>query len=93
MDEADRFGVVQLGAGQAADEPPMAHHGDLVPVGDPVALAELVRHVVDGRVATEQRKGLQLERIDGSAVLGHPLEGLLEPAGFRPTATKYVARR
>jgi ATP-dependent Lhr-like helicase len=68
----------------------------LVPYGDarlPVALAELVRHVVDGRVATDQRKGLQLERIDGAAVLGHPLEPLLEPAGFRPTATKYVARR
>jgi len=59
----------------------------------PIALAELVRAVADGRVTADPRKGLQLERLDGVAALGHPLEPLLEPAGFRPAATKYVARR
>ncbi|MGE4425885.1 MAG: helicase-related protein, partial [Solirubrobacteraceae bacterium] len=57
------------------------------------ALAELVRAVVDGRAGVDARKGLALERVDGVDVLGHPLEPLLEPAGFRPMPTKWVVRR
>ncbi|MCK9248370.1 MAG: DEAD/DEAH box helicase [Solirubrobacteraceae bacterium] len=57
------------------------------------ALAGLVAAVVDGRAGVDPRKGLALERIDGVDVLGHPLEPLLEPAGFRPMPAKWVVRR
>lgn len=66
----------------------------LVPYADdrlPAALAALVEAAASGRVGVA-RKGVQLERIDGLDVIGHPLERLLEPAGFSPAPTKYLAR-
>lgn len=58
----------------------------------PLAFAALVDAVVSGRAGSLPRKGLQLERIDGLEVIGHPLEPLLTPAGFRSAPTKYLAR-
>ncbi|MGX6449549.1 hypothetical protein ACVU7I_16015 [Patulibacter sp. S7RM1-6] len=58
----------------------------------PAALAALVEAVAHGKAGSLPRKGLQLERIDGLEVIGHPLEGLLPPAGFRAAPTKYLAR-
>ncbi|WP_210491235.1 DEAD/DEAH box helicase [Patulibacter sp. SYSU D01012] len=58
----------------------------------PVAFAALVEAVSTGKAGGLPRKGLQLERIDGLEVIGHPLEGLLPAAGFRAAPTKYLAR-
>ena len=58
----------------------------------PPALKALVDAVVSGRAGALPRKGIQLERIDGLDVIGHPLERLLVAAGFRAAPTKYVAR-
>ncbi|WP_320668821.1 DEAD/DEAH box helicase [Patulibacter defluvii] len=66
----------------------------LVGYGDerlPGALAAVAEAAAAGRIGPP-RKGVQLERIDGLEVIGHPLERLLEPAGFRPAPTKYLAR-
>ena len=58
----------------------------------PIAFAALVDAVQTGKAGSLPRKGLQLERIDGLEVIGHPLEPLLVPAGFRSAPTKYLAR-
>jgi ATP-dependent Lhr-like helicase len=58
----------------------------------PLAFAALVEAVSTGKAGSLPRKGLQLERIDGIEVIGHPLEPLLVPAGFRSAPTKYLAR-
>jgi ATP-dependent Lhr-like helicase len=58
----------------------------------PRAFAALVEAVQTGKAGSLPRKGLQLERIDGLEVIGHPLEPLLVPAGFRSAPTKYLAR-
>jgi ATP-dependent Lhr-like helicase len=58
----------------------------------PLAFAALVEAVATGKAGSLPRKGLQLERIDGIEVIGHPLEPLLVPAGFRSAPTKYLAR-
>ncbi|MDO9407106.1 DEAD/DEAH box helicase [Patulibacter sp.] len=58
----------------------------------PIAFAALVEAVQTGKAGSLPRKGLQLERIDGLEVIGHPLEPLLVPAGFRSAPTKYLAR-
>jgi len=58
----------------------------------PIAFAALVEAVQTGKAGSLPRKGLQLERIDGLEVIGHPLEPLLVPAGFRSSPTKYLAR-
>jgi ATP-dependent Lhr-like helicase len=58
----------------------------------PAAFAALVEAVATGKAGSLPRKGLQLERIDGLEVIGHPLEPLLTPAGFRSAPTKYLAR-
>ncbi|MEV4422465.1 DEAD/DEAH box helicase [Patulibacter sp. NPDC049589] len=58
----------------------------------PIAFAALVEAVQTGKAGSLPRKGLQLERIDGIEVIGHPLEPLLIPAGFRSSPTKYLAR-
>ena len=58
----------------------------------PLAFAALVEAVQTGKAGSLPRKGLQLERIDGLEVIGHPLEPLLVPAGFRSAPTKYLAR-
>jgi ATP-dependent Lhr-like helicase len=58
----------------------------------PAALRALVDAVASGQAGSLPRKGIQLERIDGLDVIGHPLERLLVAAGFRAAPTKYVAR-
>ncbi|WP_051471075.1 DEAD/DEAH box helicase [Patulibacter minatonensis] len=58
----------------------------------PIAFAALVEAIQTGKAGSLPRKGLQLERIDGLEVIGHPLEPLLVPAGFRSAPTKYLAR-
>jgi Lhr-like helicase len=58
----------------------------------PIAFAALVEAIQTGKAGSLPRKGLQLERIDGIEVIGHPLEPLLVPAGFRSAPTKYLAR-
>ncbi|MBF6618694.1 MAG: DEAD/DEAH box helicase [Patulibacter sp.] len=58
----------------------------------PLALKALVDAVSSGQAGALPRKGIQLERIDGLDVIGHPLERLLVPAGFRAAPTKYLAR-
>jgi ATP-dependent Lhr-like helicase len=69
--------------------------GVLVAYDDPrlaPAFAALVEAIATGKAGSLPRKGLQLERIDGLEVVGHPLEPLLTPAGFRSAPTKYLAR-
>ncbi|MFA4929831.1 MAG: hypothetical protein WC558_15050, partial [Patulibacter sp.] len=58
----------------------------------PLALKALVDAVSSGQAGALPRKGIQLERIDGLDVIGHPLERLLTPAGFRAAPSKYLAR-